>query len=352
MKITTENAILPPLYNRWMDELLKQPIPNESEATCQDCPMCSRDSQKNKSEYVFDVETKCCTYIPEIPNFLAGQILLDGDPEFARGRAAFEDQMENHLIATPLGVSASAEYWAMYRHATANSAFGQTRGLKCPYFFADEGGKCGIWRHRNSRCATWFCKYVRGSVGVIFWKYMDQLLSETERLLSQWCILQLDIGQQALELLFPPPPSERVSSNRELFWGKWRGREREFFIECSKLVANLSWQEVEQQCGSELKVIARLTQKAFVDLYTFQIPSALRIGSWKKVLPLSADVYRIWTYSQYDPMDLPRPIFDCLYYFEGRTTQDALETIFLEKGFRLDDQELRKLTDFGILTSA
>jgi hypothetical protein len=350
MKITAETAsVLPPLYSRWMDELLKQPIPNETEAACQDCPMCSRDPQRNKSEFVFDVATKCCTYIPETPNFLAGQILLDDDPEFTKGKSAFQDQLQNHLIATPLGVSASAEYWALYRHATDNAGFGQTRGLRCPYFFEDEGGKCGIWRHRNSRCATWFCKYVRGSIGVIFWKYMDQLLSESERLLSQWCILQLDIGPKALELLFPPPPSEPTADHPEKFWGKWRGRESEFFIECSKLVTALHWKDVESICGAELQRIARLTQKAFADLTSFELPSGLQIGYWKKVLPLNADTYRVWTYNQYDPLDLPKSVLDCLRYFDGRTTQEAIDTIFSEQGLRIETRDLRKLTDFGIL---
>jgi hypothetical protein len=350
MKISPENAaVLPPLYDRWLGELLTQPIPNETEAACQNCPMCSRDPQVNKTEFVFDVATKCCTYIPELPNFLAGQILLDDDPQFARGKSAFEDQLRNHLIATPLGVSASAEYWALYRHATNNAGFGQTRGLRCPYFFADEGGKCGIWKHRNSRCATWFCKYVRGSVGVIFWKYMDQLLSEAERLLSQWCILQLDIGIDALELLFPPPPSEPVADHPQKFWGKWLGRESEFFIDCSKLVTALKWQDVESICGSELQRISRLTQKAFADLTSFEVPSALRVGHWKKVLPVNADTYRIWTYNQYDPLDLQKLMLDCLHYFDGRTTQDAIDRIFAEKGLQINDQDIRKLVDVGIL---
>jgi hypothetical protein len=334
-----------------MDELLKQPIPNETEAACHDCPMCSRDPQRNKSEFVFDIATKCCTYIPELPNFLAGQILLDDDPQFAQGKSAFENQLNHHLIATPLGVSASSEYWALYRHATDNSAFGQTPGLRCPYFIAEEGGQCGIWRHRNSRCATWFCKYVRGSVSVIFWKYMDQLLSETERLLSQWCIIQLDIGAHALERLFPPPPSERISGHPEIFWGNWQGRQHDFYVECTKLVADLRWHDVEKICGSELQLMAQLTRKAFADLCSFEVPATLRVGSWKKVVPVNADAYRVWTYNQYDPMDLPRSIMDCLYYFDGRPTQDALEAMFREKTFRLDDKELRKLLDFGILVS-
>jgi hypothetical protein len=345
------NATLPPLYNRWMDELLQQSIPNETEAACQDCPMCSRDTQRNKSEFVFDIATKCCTYIPDIPNFLAGQILLDTDPEFERGRAAFEDQMANHLIAIPLGVSAGSDYWALYRHATDNSGFGQTPGLRCPYYFAEDGGKCGIWRHRNSRCATWFCKYVRGSVGVIFWKYMDQLLSETERLLSRWCILQLDLGSEALELLFPPPPSERVSGHPQIFWGKWLGREREFFIQCANLVKDLNWQDVQRICGAELNLISQLTKKAFCSLTSFEVPPMMRVAQWKKVLPVSADVYRVWTYSQYDPIDLSRAILDSLHYFDGRPTQEAINLIFNQNGLRIENSELRRLADFGILTT-
>ncbi|HSE42588.1 MAG TPA: hypothetical protein VLH08_17605 [Acidobacteriota bacterium] len=343
---------LPPLYNNWMDQLLQKPIPNETEAACQDCPMCSHDAQKNKSEFVFDVATKCCTYIPEIPNFLAGQILLDKDPEFEKGRSAFEEQMTNHLIVTPLGVSPRSEYWAMYRHATDNSAFGQTPGLLCPYFLPGEGGKCGIWRHRNSRCATWFCKYVRGSVGVIFWKYMDQLLSEIERRLSEWCILQLDIGLDALELLFPPPPSERVSGHPEIFWGNWRGREREFFLECGKLVNVLSWQDVENICGAELRLIGQLTKKAFVNLTSFEVPSVLRVAQWKKVMPINADVYRVWTYNQYDPIDLSKAMLESLHYFDGRPTADAVQSIFDNNRLRLENSDLRRLTDFGVLTSA
>jgi hypothetical protein len=174
-------------------------------------------------------------------------------------------------------------------------------------------------------------------------------LSEAERLLSQWCILQLDIGVHSLELLFPPPPSEPVADNPEKFWGNWQGREVEFFIKCSKMVTALQWKDVESICGSELQRISRLTQKAFTDLTSFEVPSSLQVGNWKKVIPLNANVYRIWTYNQYDPLDLQKSMLDCLHYFDGRTTEDAINTIFAEKGLQIKNQEIRKLVDVGIL---
>ncbi|MCI0617197.1 hypothetical protein L0244_29825, partial [bacterium] len=124
-----------------------------------------------------------------------------------------------------------------------------------------------------------------------------------------------------------------------------------FFIECSKLVAGLNWQEVESICGSELQRISRLTQKAFADLTSYELPSALRVGNWKKVLPLNPNTYRIWTYNQYDPLDLQKWMLDCLHYFDGHTTQDAIDTIFAEKGLQILNHEVRKLVDFGILVS-
>jgi hypothetical protein len=113
----------------------------------------------------------------------------------------------------------------------------------------------------------------------------------------------------------------------------------------------LKWQDVESICGSELQRISRLTEKAFSDLTSFELPSALRVGIWKKVLPVNADTYRIWTYNQYDPTDLQKLMLDCLHYFEGRTTQDAIDKIFADKGLQIKNQDIRKLLDFGILVS-
>ena len=62
-----QGATLPPLYQRWVAEILDE-IPAEPEATCLDCPMVSRSGEQEG--VFFNPVTKCCTYRPNLPNYL------------------------------------------------------------------------------------------------------------------------------------------------------------------------------------------------------------------------------------------------------------------------------------------
>lgn len=340
---------LPPLYARWMDEFLAGPIPPETHATCLDCPMCSGDPTRNSSGYSFNPNAKCCTYWPDLPNFLVGDILLDDSPPFANGRAAFEAQYNETLIRIPQGVSPPPSYRQAYQKDIAH--FGNNVSLLCPYYQRIDSGLCGIWLHRNSRCSTWFCRYERGSVGVIFWKYMDQLLASIERSLARWCVLQLDIGADALEQLYPPPPSEPSITDWKAIWGHWYGKEADFYRECSRLVNPLTWVEVHSIGGAEIHLFARLLYKAYTDLTSSRLPKSLKPGTWKKIEPVGTEMFRIWTYNRYDPIQLPRIIFEALPHFEGLTTADALDKMARNK-IPLDATLALKLADFGLLVPA
>jgi hypothetical protein len=83
-------------------------------------------------------------------------------------------------------------------------------------------------------------------VGLRFWRALQVLLSGVEQDLAMWYILRVRLDTRTLAHLFPPPdscPSSRVLDRYQLderldleqyaaFWGKWAGREREFFEEC------------------------------------------------------------------------------------------------------------------------
>src|SRR5262249_14013973 len=141
-------------------------------------------------------------------------------------------------------------------HENNPRAFGHSRVLRCPYYL-EEGGRCGLWRHRASVCATYFCKHVRGTVGRNFWMALHQLLSAVERDLCRWCVLDLDVGAEALERLFPTPrfpePAKGVDGNDldgtvnsesyRALWGNWSGREADFYKECARRVDALTWQQ-------------------------------------------------------------------------------------------------------------
>jgi hypothetical protein len=356
---------LPPLYAAWVDEILQAPIPKETKATCDDCVMLSPGKEPHAgSGYSFDPRTKCCTYIPELPNFLVGRILCDDDPAFAKGRATLVKRLDEGVAVTPLGVGRSPTYRLLYEHAAGLMAFGRNRALRCPHYLEDEGGTCGIWRHRKSTCATWFCKYVRGATGLSFWRAVHQLLGTAEESLARWCVIELDVGGEALRQLFPPTGGEPTlfgpqfkgrsldgvvdRDTGRLLWGRWAGRERLFFDECARRVNSLAWRNVAAIGGPEIRIRERLVRQAHALLISEEAPQGLR-GAPIRVDPMHPDFDRIWTYSPLDPIDLPKPILSALRYFDGRPTPDALQAIAEELGTGMDETLLRTLVDYRVL---
>jgi hypothetical protein len=356
---------LPPLYAAWVDEILQSPIPKEAKATCDDCVMLSPDKEPGPGAgYFFDPRTKCCTYVPELPNFLVGRILTDGDPASARGRATLVKRLEEGIAVTPLGVGRSPTYRLLYEHAAGLMAFGRNRALRCPHYLEDDGGRCGIWRHRKSTCATWFCKYARGAVGLSFWRAVHQLLGTVEENLARWCVIELDVGVEALRQLFPPTGGEPTlfgphvkgrtldgvvdRDTGRLLWGRWSGRERLFFDECARRVNSLAWRDVAAIGGPEVRIRERLLRLSHALLLSDETPPGLRVASFR-VDPMHKDFDRVWTYSPLDPFDLPKPLMKALRYFDGRPTPEALRAIAEELGTGIDEHLLRALVDYRIL---
>lgn len=354
-------AEFPPLYSRWLAELLPGPIPRETRATCNDCAMCAPDGHQDGAEKeYFDPAIKCCTYVPEIHNFLAGGVLSDDDPSAQPGRATVEKRIRTGVAVTPLGLKQPAVFSLLYDNGA--SAFGRSRGLRCPHYIED-GGRCGVWRHRESTCSTWFCKHVRGSVGYRFWREsLHRLLLVVEKDLARWAVLQLDLDLEALRnLVFTPgwrSQPEQVTAesidNRvdrdsySAIWGNWVGREVEFYVECARLVDALSWKEVLEIAGPEARAFARLTLDAYNNLISDQLPGALKTGS-VQLVQLRHDMTRVSAYSLYDPIDIPRIVMESLHYFDGRPVPDAVGAIAAEKGVVLDQSLVLKMVDFGVL---
>ena len=190
---------LPPLYAAWVDDLLDGAIPPETEATCDNCVMCESQSGDASPPLTgdrwFDLGTKCCTYVPLLPNDLVGRILLNDNPEMAPGVDSTRRRIEEGLAVTPLGLGRGTEFQVIYK-SNPGEVFGRHAGLQCPHQRGD--GMCGIWLHRNSVCATWFCKHSRGAAGIQFWSAILQLIEVVERDLTVWCVLQIGLDEAAL----------------------------------------------------------------------------------------------------------------------------------------------------------
>jgi len=347
---------LPPLYAGWVRELLGGPIPRETEATCAQCAMWPHGAEDRGSRSLyFDPVIKCCTYVPNLSNFLVGRILSDTDPAARPGRASVERRIAAGIGVTPLGVRQSPIFKLLYENSS--DFFGRARALVCPHYLVNSGG-CGIWRHRSSTCATWFCKHVRGQLGYTFWRdSLHWLLHAVEDDLARWCLLELQPGDEVLRELAAGPADSLTGAtldhrvDEEAYaraWGEWQGHERQFFLRCAALVEPLSWSDVLTIAGPQARSYAELTRRAYARLLSDDIPPALEAGSMRLV-QMRDGITRVSSYSTYDPLDVPGAVMELLRYFDGRPTADALAAIARERGLRLEPALVRKMVDFGLL---
>jgi hypothetical protein len=354
---------LPSHLARWTRELLGSPVPRERKATCDACAMCrpAGPAPAIATEY-FDPRSKCCTFLPTLANFLVGRILADTTPGAARGRASVLERIGRGIAVSPLGLHRPADVQLIYEQG--HELFGKAQALRCPHYLEDLGA-CGIWRHRESTCATWFCKHSRGAVGRRFWKSLHELMTTVEQQLACWCVLQLDVGNEALAALFPAGGErprhlaldaatlDRVADRglARRAWGPWHGRETELYERSAALVDGLSWARVLEICDPRVHALASLAREAFEALRAEALPGALRAGRMEQV-GATREVVRVRTYSGLDPLDVPHAVLRSLGHFDGRPTEEVLRDLEERAGVTLDRGLTRMLVDFELLVPA
>ncbi len=358
----TSSSPLPPLYDRWMQQCLQGAIPPEPKATCHDCAMCAAERAEPSREAVFfNPASKCCTYMPTLWNFLVGSLLEDDSPEAAAGRQTVEARIDAGVAVTPLGLASPPVYQLLYSRIVG--AFGRAQSMRCPHYI-EEGGRCGVWRARESTCATWFCKHERGAVAREFWNQLHRLLVLAERGVSRWCLLQLELGEEALRALMPLPQAGTADpmtaadfdhrADPQTYrrkWGRWAGKEREFFRRAGHLARELPWSKVRELGGAEAAIAEVLVQEAFGRLLSTELPERIRAGSFRLV-PDSGGGGLAIAYSGNDPLRLSGAILGILPFFDGQPTSAALQAIRETRGLDVSPALLRKLVDFGVLEDA
>lgn len=315
-----EDDGLPPLYSRWIAQLLGTRLLSEPRATCSDCVMCRRMEPETPSDSRFQPGLKCCTYMPELPNYLVGAILLDDSLEFAAGRAQFERKALRATI-TPLGVTPPDVYHLLYKMRT----FGKSEVLLCPYYRDERGGECSIWKYRTARCATWFCKFERGRTGFELWQAVDHLLTAIEHSLAMRFAWRLGARP------------DRDASSQEA-WGDWAGRARDFYSECFRQVQVLDWETVLTFAGEPAQSYARKAHRALRILNEVQLPQWVKKGTYQSE-PLPGGGMRIWAYSKHDPVDISREAAETLEVVEREPVSET----------GLDPALVLKLLDMHVL---
>ena len=363
-----DTAQLPSLYQPWIEAMLGGALPAETEATCHACVMLPEagvaqpddPSPASERPLFFDPRMKCCTYVPALPNFLVGRILLDTTPEMAAGRESVRARIAAGIGVMPLGLAQPPTFVVLYARGGAET-FGRSVELRCPHYVSDTGG-CGIWRHRQSICTTWFCKYTRGAVGERVWRDLRHLLGIAERVLAVHCVRALSLEPEAARdaaALFPAttPAAFRAQELEgapdppvRALWGHHAGRESAFYEAAGRLVGDLGWEDVRRAGGPELDLAVDVLRTSYAALVARRVPRALRIGAIHR-RPLGDGAAEVVAYSGYHPITLPASLMSVLHVFDGRPTAAALAAA-VEAGVAIDRAVVRQLVDMGVLVDA
>ena len=332
--------MLPPRYAHWLTELLGGTLPEEQAATCSRCAM---QVEAVEEGYRFRADAKCCTYVPALPNFLVGAALRELLP--GPTRAGLDRRVADPGVCTPHGLDVSEDERQKYQAIVAAETFGRAPGLRCPHYLEEQGGLCGIWRHRNGVCATWFCKHDRGVAGQRFWQAVEALLALIERELSHWCACQLLYHGAATE---PASPDETVSA-----WDPWAARPADYYMRAAALADDLAWPEVQVIAGPELGPLLARVKTTHAELRAQPaapslVPLRRLVQGELRVSHRGSETSRLVTYSDSDPLDLPSELLDVLPRFDGRPTDEVLAELARD-GIVLTDELVAQLVDFAVL---
>jgi hypothetical protein len=329
--------MLPPRYARWISDLVGGTLPEEQAATCARCVMTADAVEEG---YRFRADAKCCTYVPAIPNFLVGAALREA-PE-GPGRASLLRRLADPEVCTPHGLDVGPADRAAYQAILADESFGRDERLRCPHYLHAEGGLCGVWRHRNAVCATWYCKHDRGAAGQRLWRAVEAVLTWVERELSHWCACQV------LYKLAPPDAPTTADDDDLPEWQAWSRDPAAYYRETAALVDDLTWPEVQAIAGPELEPALAELRAAHAALGP---PAPALEPAPLKISRRGPARTRVVTYSDSDAIDLPSELVELLPRFDGRATDVVLAELAAE-GVVLTPELVARLVDFAVLRTA
>ncbi|MGQ0655179.1 MAG: hypothetical protein ACT4P4_23430 [Betaproteobacteria bacterium] len=346
--------MIPAPYQALAADALGSELPAEKIATCGRCVMLPKaDAPERAGRTWFDSSTKCCTYLPRLPNFVAGRILRDTDAELAPGRRSVEARIAAREAVTPLGLGQTADFVGRY----TLDKFGTDATLRCPHYVQEAGG-CAIWRHREPVCATYFCIHERGERGDALWEALRDFLLCADRAVALHCLLELDTRPQAMALavradpaalkrgpIAPPPLGE---AEYAALWGPHAGREEEWYVKTAAHADALAVADIRRLGGSELAARGALLRDAHARLMEEGLAPTARLHIRKLERHPAGKGFEELKGYKVASLRLPENMAAAVASFGGLTVAQAIELARV-RGLRLTDRNLRTLVDFGVV---
>lgn len=253
--------MLPVVHRHLLPSFFDESVPDETLATCHRCAMTLPDVLPERTpEGFFRPDVKCCSFHPNLPNFLVGAILADNSPEMHAGRDRLRARIAARVGVGPVWLAAPRKYTLLFL-ASRKTSFGRSLLLRCPYFDPD-AMNCSIWRHRDAVCTTFFCKHVGGTDGEALWRAIESVLRLVERRLAEHAARVMgtsipntptSLDSLTLEDLEERPPD---SSTYAMLWGDWANQEETYYRACRDIVTRLDRSAFERTLGDEEMVNA------------------------------------------------------------------------------------------------
>jgi Fe-S-cluster containining protein len=316
-------GMLPPVYQPLFEPFFDKDKVKETRAECEKCSMCNHGEPAPVPMEYFRSDTKCCTYWPQLPNYLVGAILADPSPEQEEGKKRLRKIIASRKAVTPYWVSRPGR-WQLLLSAYGN-AFGRAGSLRCPFFDQEHPeASCTIWRHRETICMTYYCKYNGGQRGYDFWvafkDYLAQVQASTVRFATDAIDTslinpQLNLKDLTVEEIDDEPPKD---SDYARWWGKWVGHEEEFYIKCYEWLASVPREQFMMNVDSIESVKAALDKlkSAHEVLEAKLIPTSLVRNARMREQHVNDKVV-VTTYHRYDSFSLDKDLYDVVGLFRG-----------------------------------
>jgi Fe-S-cluster containining protein len=357
MKDGKLRSIFPEVVRPLLPGFFDHEAPREEKATCDACAMCAPPGAPASDAVVyFRPDVKCCTYHPVLPNYLVGAILADERPDLAEGKRRIRERIALRLGVSPQWIAPSRKV-DLFLRLTKRTAFGRSLTILCPYFERTEQN-CTIWRHRETVCSTFFCKYERGADGQEFWR--------TLRWYGTW--LEATLSARAAESVIPghrePKPLEGEMTLEELedrgppearyaaLWEGWAGREEELYVRCFEWVRGLGREgfaaiEAIPAHAERILALGKTRDKMLHPVLPERLVPNPEMQSAE-----TAEGVLVTSYGRYEPLMLTRDLFEVVKVFgQGGTVAEVRERLAREHGVDVPDDLLVGLYQFQVLVA-
>jgi hypothetical protein len=161
--------------------------------------------------------------------------------------------------------------------------------------------------------------------------------------------LGFDANALAVALARYAPTTPPLSGDEQGGWGAWLGKEEQFYVKTAELVRGLSWEEIVDLGGIDLRACCRKVQQAYATHMRVELPETLHAAP-VATMELGLGQSVVSGYNLNDMLVIPAALARALNYFDGRcATADVVRTIRSETGEAVDSGVLMRLIDFKVL---